>query len=243
MLKTGAVHWDEQMFSIYGVSPTAEGQVTYQDWRNAVLAHEIEQQEEIINEMLLTKKNRECRQFSIQRHNDGGIRVIESVDNLRLDNSGEPEWIVGTNWDITERKRAEQQTLKLLNELKRSNAELNSFTYIASHDLKSPLRGIDQLATWITEDLGDNLDTDTQTHLKLMRSRINRMEMLLDDLLTYSRVGRIDQAPEMVDVRELIENIFDLTAHSSTMQLRLADDLPIFITEKSTARTSVSQSY
>ena len=95
-VKTGAVHWDEQMFSIYGVSPTAEGQVTYQDWRNAVLAHEIERQEEIINEMLLAKKDREYRQFSIQRHNDGGIRAIESVDNLRLDNFGEPEWIVGT---------------------------------------------------------------------------------------------------------------------------------------------------
>ena len=66
------------------------------------------------------------------------------------------------NLDITKTKQAEQHQQKLLREMTAINAELNSFTYIASHDLKSPLRGIDQLASWIAEDLEGQLDSGTQ---------------------------------------------------------------------------------
>lgn len=120
------------------------------------------------------------------------------------------------------------KTAKLLE----TNAELNNFTYVASHDFKSPLRGIDQLATWITEDMGDNLSPETRDHLRLMRTRISRMEKLLDDLLAYSRVGRNSDESIRVDTHELITNIFDLTAPEKPFQLVLADKLPKTLTQK-----------
>lgn len=117
-------------------------------------------------------------------------------------------------------------------ELTQVNYELANFAYASSHDLKSPLRGIDQLATWITEDLGDNLNPGTQEHLRLMRSRIKRMEMLLDDLLAYSRVGRSKDDIVEVNTRALLEDIFDLTASGAAIKLILADDLPVLRTKK-----------
>lgn len=112
------------------------------------------------------------------------------------------------------------------------NQELKNFTYIAAHDLKSPLKGIDQLATWITEDMGDNLTDDTVNNLRLMRSRIRRMERLLDDLLGYSRLGRADYHPEMVDTTQLVSDVFDMTAAGTQFKLQMTGTLPTFYAQK-----------
>ncbi|WP_051516985.1 PAS domain S-box protein [Herbaspirillum sp. RV1423] len=134
--------------------------------------------------------------------------------------------------DISERKQSDIRQQQLIGELTRINEELNNFAYVSSHDLKSPLRGIDQLATWITEDLHDSLNKDTQAHLRLMRSRIKRMEMLLDDLLAYSKVGRSKDEIVSVDTNELVRDIFDLTATTKSIQLHLDQSLPILSTRK-----------
>ena len=117
-------------------------------------------------------------------------------------------------------------------ELAKNNRDLDAFAYIASHDLKSPLRGINQLATWITEDLGENLSADTKNHLQLMLSRIARMEMLLDDLLAYSRVGRSGQELILVDTSRLIDEAFDLLSPSRSFALLVGPDMPTFTTSR-----------
>lgn len=133
--------------------------------------------------------------------------------------------------DITARKQSEQQLSNLVGQLTRSNEDLNNFAYVASHDLKSPLRGVDQLATWIAEDLGDTLSGDTQEHLRLMRSRISRMEMLLDDLLAYSRVGQSDNPVGPLNTGNLVRDIFELATPQKKIRL-VADDLPVLRTQK-----------
>jgi light-regulated signal transduction histidine kinase (bacteriophytochrome) len=77
------------------------------------------------------------------------------------------------------------------------------FSYVASHALKSPLRGISQLVTWISEDIDDKEATDE--HLQLMGSRILRMENLLDDLLACARVGRGDEQFRKIDHGKIFE--------------------------------------
>lgn len=134
--------------------------------------------------------------------------------------------------EIDERQQAERRLKVSSVELFRINEELNNFAYVASHDLKSPLRGIDQLANWITEDLGDTLGGDTREHLRLMRSRIKRMEMLLDDLLAYSRVGRSSDDIVRIDSRELIEAVFEMQSPDHSMQLLLDDEMPTFNAQK-----------
>lgn len=115
-------------------------------------------------------------------------------------------------------------------QLEESNEELDSFAYIASHDLKSPLRGIRQLATWIEEDSGKQLSEESLQHLEQLKARIAKMENLLSDLLNYSRVGRMRPEPEQVDLSQVMEDIVDITDNPSNVAIQWADDLPSFTT-------------
>ncbi len=164
---------------------------------------------------------------------DGSTGWIDNRKYPIRDDNGNIIGLFGVAREITTEKRAAQRQIELIDELKRTNDDLNNFAYVASHDLKSPLRGIDQLATWITEDLGDNIDSETQSHLRLMRSRVNRMESLLDDLLTYSRVGRTDDEVTEVNTATLVENMFELVATGDKqISLTIAADMPTLQTQK-----------
>lgn len=127
--------------------------------------------------------------------------------------------------EISERKQFEL-------ELRRRNQELDNFAYIASHDLKAPLRGIDQLATWIEEDLADTLNEGTKKHLRLMRTRINRMEYLLSDLLKYARAGTNQGEPEEINSAEIIKEIFELTCVNENFTLEMKGEFPCFVSTK-----------
>lgn len=113
-------------------------------------------------------------------------------------------------------------------ELERSNKELDNFAYVASHDLKAPLRGIDQLATWIREDYDDK--EETHKHLRTMQSRLTRMHKLLDDLLEYSRIGRAEAKLKEIDTRALLETSFALASPPEAFQIELDSGLPTFET-------------
>jgi PAS domain S-box-containing protein len=163
------------------------------------------------------------------RRKDGSEFPVEIGLSTIINN--EETHILAAIIDISERQKFEQQQLKLLKEVSATNEELNSFTYIASHDLKSPLRGIDQLATWIEEDMGEALTPDTQHHLHLMRSRIDRMEKLLDDLLTYSRVGKSTDEKSTIHLTKLVHDIFDLQGNQKNIQLQVSE-LPTLYAQK-----------
>ncbi len=163
---------------------------------------------------------------------DGSRFPVMLSMNAIWDSKNEPIGYFGVGVDISDKKLNEQRQIEFTNEVERINTELNNFTFVASHDLKSPLRGIDQLATWITEDLRDVMGDETKGHLTLLRSRIHRMEMLLDDLLAYSRVGRVAGQVVEVNTREMVLNIFDLTASIKKIKMIVADDLPTLNTFK-----------
>jgi PAS domain S-box-containing protein len=125
-----------------------------------------------------------------------GLNPIKTDDGLL---------ILSAIVDITERKRAEE-AMRRFNEilerrvsertaqLESANKELEDFAYAASHDLKAPLRVIDNASKWLEEDLQQHLTPETREHMALLRGRVGRMERLLDDLLEYSRIGRTKDA-------------------------------------------------
>ena len=137
----------------------------------------------------------------------------------------------GTNTDITERKGMERRLARHAIDLRRSNEELEQFAYVASHDLKAPLRGIENLVGWIEEDLEDSLTGDVRTNMELLKSRVRRLDSLLDDLLAYSRAGRADATMDTVDTKALVEELavlvsppegFAITADASLPTLQAA---------------------
>ncbi len=114
---------------------------------------------------------------------------------------------IGVVRDISLRKAAEERTARLVEALERSNQELDKFAYVASHDLRAPLRVIDNASRWLEEDLQDHLTEDTRESMAMLRSRVLRMERLLDDLLQHSRIGRQDQEAPLVRGDALVADL------------------------------------
>jgi len=111
-------------------------------------------------------------------------------------------------------------------ELQRSNKELETFAYVASHDLKSPLRGIAQLSTWIEEDLASGENEAVKGHTELLRNRIKRMEKLLDDLLIFYRAGKTEGELTTVNINQMVSEIFEIQNNKPGLHLVLNNTLP-----------------
>lgn len=94
--------------------------------------------------------------------------------------------------------------------LEETNHELDNFAYIASHDLRSPLRGINHLAHWVKEDCAGILPLVAQGHLDKMQQRVQKMDNLLNDLLEYSRAGKVRPQPEYVDIAAEVRSIVEM---------------------------------
>ncbi len=100
---------------------------------------------------------------------------------------------------VAERRQAEIDLARHADELHRSNLELEQFAYVASHDLKAPLRGISSLATWIAKDYSGVLAGEGLENLQLLVGRAQRMNNLIKGILKYSRAGRAASVPESID--------------------------------------------
>lgn len=146
-----------------------------------------------------------------------GQEIPVEIALTRLDTASKPTFMAIVS-NISQRKRAESA-------LQQTNAQLEEFTYVASHDLRSPLRGIGDLVSWIREDLGeDNLPEDVRHNFDRIALRINRAEQMIDDLLDYARAGTRDTAMERIDPNELIAEAMAMAMvpESFTVEVQVA---------------------
>ena len=160
-----------------------------------------------------------------------GTEFQSELTITRSDAAGSPSF-TGVLRDITDRKRSEAEREQLIKALARSNQELDQFAYVASHDLKAPLRGIANLSQWIEEDLGEKLGGENKSQMELLRGRVHRMEALIDGILQYSRAGRVKAKPEEIDTRVLVAEVIELIAPPSSLKIDVAPDLPTVRSEK-----------
>jgi signal transduction histidine kinase len=126
----------------------------------------------------------------------------------------------------------EQRVAERTAELERRNHELDQFTYIASHDLKEPLRGIKQLATWILQDNAALLPEPAQKHLALLHERTARLDTLVDDLLAYARAGRERYPPERVEVAHLVRDIVEQLGPPAGFLVTINEPTPALLAER-----------
>ena len=110
--------------------------------------------------------------------------------------------------------------------------ELDQFAYVASHDLKAPLRGIANLAQWIQDDTGDRLAAESIEHMRLLQGRVHRMEALIDGILAYSRAGRVLKSPEAVDTGTLVREVIELLAPPSGVTIQVPPQMPTLNAER-----------
>lgn len=136
---------------------------------------------------------------------------------------------VGTVRDITDRKRAEQEIHDYILALKRSNQELDDFAYIASHDLKEPLRGLSNNAIFLKEDHESQINQDGIERIDRIIYLAERMERLVNDLLYFSRIGRQDLAVQTTDLNLVIEDItsmLDTLLKEENVEISIPQKLP-----------------
>ena len=126
--------------------------------------------------------------------------------------------------DVTERRHLAAAVEQRGKDLERSNRDLDDFAYVASHDLKAPLRDIDNLASWIADDAAELLPAASRRHFSLLRDRIARMEGLLDDLLEYSRADRVHRPPEHFDVGAAIDESLRLVGPHEGFEIVVTGD-------------------
>ncbi|MDV2993957.1 MAG: Adaptive-response sensory-kinase SasA [Chroococcidiopsis sp. SAG 2025] len=184
------------------------------------------------------------QEFRLRRA-DGKYRWIFEKGSPRFTPDGSFAGYIGCCLDISDRKvsedalktRAEELTylttvLAQTNvTLEKRNQELDQFAYVASHDLKAPLRAIANLSEWIEEDLLDKLTADTRHQMNLLRGRVHRMEALINGLLQYSRVGRMDTPKSEVSVGDLLAEVVDSLSPPETFSIEIAP-MPTIVTEK-----------
>ncbi len=110
--------------------------------------------------------------------------------------------------------------------------ELDQFAYVASHDLKAPLRGIANLAQWLQDDIGEQLKGDSKEHMRLLQGRVHRLEALIDGILTYSRAGRRLTPPEPVETGALVRDVIELLAPPAEVRIQMPDQFPTIEAER-----------
>jgi PAS domain S-box-containing protein len=140
---------------------------------------------------------------------DGGPVWVSLSVSLVRDAAGNPLYFVDQIQDITGRKLAEKQLAHRAEELARANSELEQFAYSVSHDLRTPLRSIDGFAQILLEEYADQLDEEGREYLRRVRASSQRMGLLIDDLLSLSRVTRSEMVRTTVDLSALAESVVD----------------------------------
>ena len=168
----------------------------------------------------------------IHRGEDGRLRNIEIHGYPVFDRSGNVCEMIEYYFDITDRKEAEARQAQLLREVEKVNNELKDFAYVVSHDLKAPLRGINNLVDWISTDYADKLDQEGKEQMALLSRRAQRMHDLIDGILQYSRVGRIQEEKVRVNLNELTSEIIDMIDVPENITISVENELPVIEFEK-----------
>jgi signal transduction histidine kinase len=170
-------------------------------------------------------------EYRLQRKDGEYIWALDAASPW-FGGDGQFKGYVGSVIDISDRKQTEIQLEQTASKLTERNQELDRFVYTVSHDLKAPLRAIANLSQWISDDLEGQLEAENQHQLELLRTRVYRMESLIEGLLAYSRVGRTEVATETVDVGKLIHEVLDSLMPPPGFTISVQPQMPTINTKR-----------
>ncbi|WP_444998570.1 sensor histidine kinase [Aliikangiella sp. IMCC44359] len=210
------------------------------------------QRDEIDMLMKQVLKNEKVEHYETERYcSNGAVISVSLTLSPIIDSCGNVIGVSTIARDISERKRVESELLKARDQLEyrvkertqelenerealaKSNKDLEEFAYIASHDLKTPLRNIQSLSCWIEEDLAGVITESTQKYMGHLKKRVEQLNSLLDDLLEYSLAGRKKEDSILVDTQKLILDIVSLYQNEQVeIKLDVLNVLPVFKTQK-----------
>jgi PAS domain S-box-containing protein len=234
----GAVNYMNQRWYDYtGTSPEDN---LGQGWAKILHPDDQERVEMTWAQSVRTGQPYDC-EYRMRRGSDGSYRWHIARGIPMRNSEGEITKWFGSNTDIDDQKSTEKvlqersqelfyltQRLQLTTaNLEKQNHELDQFTYIVSHDLKAPLRAVSNLSQWIEEDLNGQLSEELSQQMQLLRSRVYRMNDLIDGLLQYSRIGRTENAYAAINIDRLLFDVIDSVDPPSGFKIEIGSVMPI----------------
>lgn len=205
------LYWSDEIYRIFGLGPQEFG-ATYEAFLNSVHPEDRESVIKAVDDALYNSKP-----YSIDHRvvlPDGTERIVHEQAIVTFDAEGKPIRMVGTVQDITKRKNAEyslmqsNKDLKIsIEQLRRSNEELEQFAYVASHDLQEPLRMVASFTQLLQKRYNDRLDADAHEFISYAVEGANRMQRLINDLLSYSRIQTRGNPFKEIDCEEILGEV------------------------------------
>ncbi|CAH8283633.1 PAS domain S-box-containing protein [Mariniflexile fucanivorans] len=188
---------------------------------------------ELMAEQAKNRKKGRTDSYELRINNKKGeLRhwLISGAPNYDLE--GKIIGSIGVNLDITEFKNLEIQKESLLKELEKSNNDLQEYAHIVSHDLKSPLRSINALFSWLKEDNASKLDGVSIQTIDLIEKTLEKMDQLITDILDYSSVGSDDGEKIEIHTNDLLIDLVKVLYIPEHISVEIASTLPIIFGHK-----------
>jgi signal transduction histidine kinase len=202
--QTGAFVWSSGLYPIFNKAPGT--QPTWDSFVDHVHPEDKKAAYEFFNSVK-TRKNRLEMSYRIEV--DGRFRYVMVVARPKENPGTHQVDILGIVIDLTEQKVYESQLKQFTAELQRSNQDLEQFAYVASHDLQEPLRKIRAFGDRLTTKYQSRLEEQGSDYVARMQSAAARMQVLIEELLAFSRVSRPVNFSENLDVNEIMSEIRD----------------------------------
>ncbi|MGE5457923.1 MAG: ATP-binding protein, partial [Methanococcaceae archaeon] len=234
-VKTGQIEWTEEIYNIYEIDPQKQ-KLIYEDIIRLIHPEDLGRVIEEIKEGVEKKRDVET-EFRIILPG-GKIKNINYRGRSVFNKSGQLVKRIGIIMDITERIKIQIQLENTIKELERSNTDLEQFAFVASHDLQEPIRMIGSYIQLFERNFKQNMNPEAAKFINFVHEGATRLQLLVRDLLNYSRIGTNYKSFSGVDVKKIIEGVLldlELLIRENQVEIILGK-LPVITADQSQIR-------
>ncbi len=204
-ISSGNMEWSDGMLRIFGYKVNAPINKSLDFYLQHVVDKDRAGYHRVIRESISSNTGFSFT-YSIINGQDDEL-ILYTKGKPVKGNAGLTLKLIGVTHDITQVRDHEQKLEEKIQELDRSNKELEEFAYIASHDLQEPLRKITSFSERLREKLGDNINQESENYLNRMLAATDNMRLLIDNLLEFSRTNRITEPSVRIDLNQLFTEV------------------------------------
>jgi PAS domain S-box-containing protein len=205
------VLWSDELYKIFGIAPGRD--ITYEKYLEILHPEDREFVNSAVQSALTEKKYPSfTHRISLP---DGTEKVLQARGDVLTNENGEVVRMIGTAQDVTDIQKAQQQLVERTHALETTNAELQRFAYVASHDLQEPLRKIMTFASLLDKELNGNVNDKGRMYMEKIVQSSGRMQRLIDDILTFSSLRVIREAFQPTDLNTVLKQVL------SDMEVRI----------------------